>query len=215
MFKYYRKLNRGEFIVIGYDMAMGGDDYCSVVPISKTNVDVPFIYNSQETATTTTNKLLPQLKIIYEQTGVKPVLAPETNNGGIYEINRMLNSPEAMYFTMYKPKTGFGTTDVDMGEKYGFTTSSMTRPKMLEELKNAIDNKLIGIRDRDLINQMYSFIIKRSPSGWKPQAEHGQHDDLVMGLAIAWQLYQTETPVKPFYSYDMPKYQPKDDIIGI
>lgn len=215
MFKHYRKLNRDEFLVIGYDMAMGGDDYSSIVPVSKTYVDVPFVYNSQETATTTTNKLLPMLKTIYEQTGVKPVLAPETNNGGTYEINRMLNSPEAPYFTMYRPKTGIGTMDIDQGEKYGFTTNSATRPKMLEELKNAIDNKLIKIYDRYIINQLYSFIIKRSPSGWKPQAEQGQHDDLVMALAIAWQLYQTENPIKPFNSYDLPTYEPKDSIIGI
>ena len=196
MFKHYRKLNRDEFIVIGYDMAMGGDDYSSVVFLSKTNIDIPIVYNKQETATVTTNRLLPFLKTVYEQTGVKPVVAPECNAGGIYEINRMLNSPEATYFTMYRPKTGIGTMDIEQGEKYGFTTNSATRPKMLEELKNAIDNRLIKIYDRDIVNQMYSFIIKRSPSGWKPQAEQGQHDDLVMSLAIAWQLYQTENPSK-------------------
>lgn len=215
MFRHYRKLNRDEFIVIGYDMAMGGDDYSSVIFLSKTNVDIPIVYNSQETATTTTNLLLPMLKTIYEQTGVKPVLGPETNAGGVYEINRMLNSPEAPYFTMYRPKTGIGTMDTEQGEKYGFTTNSATRPKMLEELKNAIDNRLIKIYDRDIVNQMYSFIIKRSPSGWKPQAEQGQHDDLVMSLAIAWQLYQTEKPITNISSYDIPSYEPKDSIIGI
>lgn len=174
----YRKLNRGEFIVLGYDLAMGGDDYTALVGVSKTEVDTPIVYFSNEIATASTNKILPKIQQIYEQTGVKPVWGIEANAGGVMEIQRILNSPYAPYFTMYRPKTGIGTMDTEQSEKYGFTTNSATRPKMLEELKNAIDNRLIKIYDRDIINQLYSFIIKRSPSGWKPQAEQGQHDDL-------------------------------------
>jgi len=38
---------------------------------------------------------------------------------------------------------------------------------------------------------MYSFIINKQG---KAEAETSAHDDLVMSLAIAWQLYQTENP---------------------
>jgi len=41
---------------------------------------------------------------------------------------------------------------------------------------------------------MFSFIISQTSTSWKAQAEQGAHDDLIMSLAIAWQLYQTENP---------------------
>ena len=36
----------------------------------------------------------------------------------------------------------------------------------------------------------------KTSASWKAQAEHGAHDDLVMALAIAWQLYQICEPEK-------------------
>ena len=65
-------------------------------------------------------------------------------------------------------------------------------------LKEAIDNRLLTIWDKPLINEMFAFIISQTSSSWKAQAEQGAHDDLIMALAIAWQLYQSENPfVKP------------------
>ena len=199
-FKQYRSIQQSEFITVGYDMAMGGADYSAVVFISKTNNDVPLIYHSKETATITTNKLLPVLQKIQKVTGIKPVLAPESNAGGTYEIDRMLNSPYAPSFTMYKQKTGVGMTDSPDSKKYGWSTNTATRPKMLEELKNAIDNRLIAIYDETLVNEMFAFIINKTMSGWKAQAEQGSHDDLIMALSIAYQLYQTESlPIQQNY----------------
>jgi hypothetical protein len=43
---------------------------------------------------------------------------------------------------------------------------------------------------------MFSFIVNQTSSSWKAQAESGAHDDLIMALAIAWQLYQSESPPK-------------------
>jgi hypothetical protein len=65
---------------------------------------------------------------------------------------------------------------------------------MLSMLKEAIDNRLIRIYDKPTITEMFSFIISQTSSSWKAQAEQGAHDDLIMALAIAWQLYQTEHP---------------------
>jgi hypothetical protein len=61
---------------------------------------------------------------------------------------------------------------------------------MLTSLKEAIDNKLLRIYDKPTIEEMYSFVVVRSTATVKAQAESGMHDDLVMSLAIAWQLYQ-------------------------
>lgn len=173
-------------------MALGGEDFSAAVFFSKNNLDVPLVYHEQEVATISTNKILPILERIYDDTNVKPVIAPERNAGGVYEIERMLNSPYATKFTMYETKVGVGDQGERLSKKYGWDTNTATRPKMLENLKNAIDNRLITIYDEFLVNEMYSFIVNKKISGWKAEAEQGAHDDLIMSLAIAWQLYQTE-----------------------
>jgi hypothetical protein len=73
---------------------------------------------------------------------------------------------------------------------------------MLSMLKEAIDNNLITIYDKPTISEMFSFIISQTSSSWKAQAEQGAHDDLIMALAIAWQLYQTEQPIITDYDDD-------------
>lgn len=190
-FRKYRDLEPREFIVCGYDLSMGGEDYSACVFLSKTRKDIPLIYHAKETATISTNNILPSLESIYKQTGVRPVIAPERNSGGVFEVDRMLNSSYKSFFRMYVAKN-IGSIENSKPTKYGWDTNTATRPKMLEELKNAIDNRLIGVYDEILIEELYSFIIGKTLSSWKAQAESGAHDDLVMALAIAWQLYQTE-----------------------
>jgi len=65
---------------------------------------------------------------------------------------------------------------------------------MLQMLKEAIDSRVLKIYDKPTVNEMFSFIISQTSSSWKAQAEQGAHDDLIMALAGAWQLYQTENP---------------------
>jgi phage terminase large subunit len=199
MLRKYRDWQRGEFVVVGADTAAGGLDYSAAVFLSKTNLDLPLIYHSQAMATEMTPILHLELERIYDQTGVKPVVAPETNNGGSFEIERLATLNRNSKYVIYQQKKNVGTTDsTENSVKLGWTTSSATRPTMLQMLKEAIDNRLLTIWDKPLVNEMFAFIISQTSSSWKAQAEQGAHDDLIMALAIAWQLYQSENPfVKP------------------
>lgn len=195
MLRKYRDWQRGEFVVVGADTAAGGLDYSAAVFLSKTNLDLPLIYHSKAMATEMTPILHLELERIYDKTGVKPVVAPETNNGGSFEIERLATLNRNSKYVIYQQKKNVGTTDsTENSVKLGWTTSSATRPTMLQMLKEAIDNRLLTIWDKPLVNEMFSFIISQTSSSWKAQAEQGSHDDLIMALAIAWQLYQTENP---------------------
>ena len=123
------------------------------------------------------------------------MVAFERNNGGIAEIERLATLNRNGKYIIYQEKRNIATTDsTEDTIKLGWTTSSSTRPVMLQMLKEAIDNRLITIYDKPTINEMFSFIISQTSSSWKAQAEQGAHDDLIMSLAGAWQLYQTENP---------------------
>jgi phage terminase large subunit len=107
----------------------------------------------------------------------------------------------------------FGNIENSDPSKIGWDTTTGTRPKMLQDLKEVIDNKTIRIYDPITVKELFTFIIKKTG---KPEAEDNAHDDLVMSLAIAWQLQQTEhIPVPISRQQPVPAYQPADDVIGV
>lgn len=195
MFRQYRKIENNEFVLCGVDTAAGMGDYTTAQFLSKNKVDVPLVYHSKNT----TSDFIPQLdKVlvkIFDKTGIKPVVALERNNGGAFLVDRLAGINYQNKYEIFKMPT-FGNVNESEPTKLGWTTSTATRPKMLQELKEVVDHRTLGIYDRDTINEMYSFILSVSSSSIKAQAEKGAHDDLVMALAIAWQMYQMcEEPV--------------------
>lgn len=197
MFRRYRPYNKGEFFVVFADTAWGGTDYCATQFLSKTHIDVPVVYHSKVLASEMTPLIHAELERIHDETGVKPVVAFERNNGGVAEMERLAVLNRLAKYRIYQERSNVGSTDATvMNVKLGWTTSSATRPTMLAMLKEAIDNKLIRIYDKPTINEMFSFIVSQTSSSWKAQAEEGAHDDLVMSLAGAWQLYQSENAMR-------------------
>lgn len=206
MFRRYRKYALNEFIVVGVDTSWGGTDYCAAQFLSKTGLDVPTVYHSKVLATEMTPQLHLELEKIYDQTNVKPVVAVERNNGGVAEVERLATLNRNGKYRIYTEKKNIGSTDSTSDSvRLGYTTSSATRPIMLQMLKEAIDNRLITIYDKPTVSEMFSFIVSQTSSSWKAQAERGAHDDLIMSLAISWQLYQTENPQSTIEPRSLPK----------
>ena len=200
----YRKYKQGEFFVVGVDTAWGGLDYSTAQFLSKTNLDVPTVYHSKVLASEMTPHIHNELERIYDETGVQPVVAFERNNGGVAEVERLATLNRNNKYRLYIEKTKVGTTESTTDStKLGWSTTSASRPTMLSMLKEAIDKRLIKIYDKPTVNEMFSFIISQTSSSWKAQAEQGAHDDLIMALAIAWQLYQTENPPVEFHPADL------------
>lgn len=194
----YRRFERDEFILIFGDTAWGGGDYCAAQFLSYQKLDVPQVYHSKTMATNMTPLLHEEAERIYDVTGVKPVLCLETNNGGVAELERLATLNRNGKYTLYIQKKNQGMmSGVRDSKRYGWTTTSATRPIMLSMLKEAVDNNLVTIYDRPTINEMFSFVEVQTSTAWKAQAESGAHDDLIMSLAGAWQLYQTERPPTP------------------
>ena len=197
MFRQYRRLEGGEFILIGCDTASGGLDFSAAQFLSKSKLDVPLVYHSKKTTSYMTDELLPVLEDIFDKTGIPPVIAYERNNGGSFELERLSRLNRLNKFKLYVQPIGQGDIYQGTPRKYGWTTSSATRPVMLQDLKEAIDNGLIRIYDRDTVNELFAFVVNQVSTGWRAQAERGAYDDLIMSLAIAWQLYQNEEMPAP------------------
>ena len=189
MFRQYREIEPNEAFVVAVDTSSGVGDYCAAQFLSRTKIDVPLVYHEKTIATNMTNILFPILEKISDKTGIKPTIAYERNNGGNFEMERLASMNRLGKFEIFKMPT-IGREDPPDSVRYGWDTNSATRPAMLGQLKEAIDNKVLRIYDKPTIEEMFSFVIVQTSSSRKAQAESGSHDDLVMSLAIAWQLYQ-------------------------
>lgn len=204
MFRVYRELQRGEFIILFVDTAGEGSDWNAGHGLAKARLDIPIVMHYEGSIIDVTPQLKILLEWIYEVTGVKPCVSYETNNGGGYELERLNRLNTLQKFTIYYQYKLDSEGKLERTDKMGWNTNSATRPVMLTGVEDLINNQLVTIYDEATINEGFSFVKKKTPSGWRAEAESGATDDLIMALAGVWQLYQTESaPVvhKPVQTY--------------
>ena len=68
-------------------------------------------------------------------------------------------------------------------DKFGFVTNKATRPIILSILKEVLRDNVNWINDIDILREALVFI--RNDKG-RPEAQIGEHDDLIMGLSITY-----------------------------
>jgi len=203
MFRQYRPLERGEYILAGGDCSQGGEDSNCTQFLSKTKHDVPLVYHKQGVAAIQTADIHPVLERIFDITGVKPVVGLERNNGGASEMERLrvLNRYQK-YDLFIMPD--IGKTEAGETNALGWNTSSLTRPILVGDEKNILDVNGIGIYDKETIQQLFWFIVNQQG---KPEAMKGKHDDCVIALGVAIQMLQhCIQPIQEEY------YAPASDI---
>lgn len=85
--------------------------------------------------------------------------------------------------------------------RYGWNTNSKTKPKMIFDLVQAVNDDLIIINSVLALKEMRSFSNRDIDySTFDP--ELSRHFDRVMSLAIAWQMRNKSTAFKIVKSYD-------------
>lgn len=207
-FRIYRKIEKGEFFLVGGDCSQGGADSNVLAFLSRNRLDYPITYKKRGVAATMTPDLHEALEFISDITGVRPVVALERNNGGGSEMERLrvLNKyNKYRLYTMKKPNKDGGVDDTGT---LGYETTTASRPVLIGEYKQAFDTHMFYHYDNDFIEQHHAFIVGKNG---KPQAASNRHDDAVIAPAISWQLYQTELPDPPQKNTVLPQYQPVVD----
>lgn len=95
-------------------------------------------------------------------------------------------------------------------KRLGVRTTLKTRPVMLANLQEIVLEHINNIVDKDTLREMLVFI--KNENG-RPEAQEGEHDDLVMGLAIAYYIREQQS----FKLLPPPKkeYAPYYDEFGV
>jgi len=64
-------------------------------------------------------------------------------------------------------------------------TGKITRPAIIANLVKIVDESIEIIQDVQTLEEMLTFV--KNEQG-RPEAQDGKHDDLIMGLAITYQI---------------------------
>lgn len=189
-FRLYRELERGEFIVVFVDTAQGGIDKNYAQFMSKTRLDVPLVFSMRGVAAEATPYIHQALEWIYDKTGIRPVVAYERQAGGASEMHTLMMMNRKNKYELYHSYDENGRRS----DKLGWDTTNITRPNMVGEWKVAFEAKQIKVYDLETIEQHSTFVTNNKG---KPEADTNSHDDGVMSIAGAFQLFQTEAPPAP------------------
>lgn len=192
MFTLYRIPQKNEFIIVFVDTAGEGSDKNAAQFLAKQKLDLPMVLHYEGSIVDVTPKLKVALEWLFDKTGIPPVIAYETNNGGGYELERLSRLNTQNKYRIYYQYKLDQEGHVVKTDKMGWNTNSATRPVMLTGVEEVVNNNLVTIYHRQTVTEMFSFVKKMTPGGWRVEAETGSNDDLIFALAGAWQLYQTE-----------------------
>ena len=166
--------------VIGADVALGvGQDYSVAVVMNKQH-QVVAMYRNNRIDPSAWGELLFYLGRYYNNA----LLAVESNSMGIATLQRL---DQMGYVNLYK-QTKMANVSNEEGERLGFRTTSATKPAIIGNLKNLIENEELYIPDMQMIQELKDYI---STETGKTEAAPGCYDDTVISLAICSEVLRT------------------------
>lgn len=180
-FRVYRELEIGEQVCLFADPAESVD-YCAAIGISMKYHDIPYVFNDRIESSQFGHELYNIAVYTEHATQIWPTIGVERNTGQatIYVLT-VKNYPEMFRMRIFDHATQRES------DKIGWLTTEPTRKKMLDDLSLVLRQDSLMVYDPDVISQLRSFVVSRKG---RPEAESGTHDDLVMALAGAYQLFQ-------------------------
>lgn len=134
----------------------------------------------------------------------EPIVAPENNKFDMV-IGRLKQIYPNIYFTEDKEiRAGMPPRT----RTYGWNTNQMTKPKMLFELKKAVEDGLLELTDVDLKNELMSYTRDDLMDRDEDPRLATRHFDLLIACAIAWQMRNFATVKKEIETnYVQPEYE--------
>ena len=166
--------------IIGADVALGvGQDYSAAV-VMNNKYEIVAHYRNNRIDPSLWGELLFYLGRYYNNA----FLAVESNSMGIATLQKL----DSMgYVNLYR-QTKVANVSNEEGERLGFRTTSATKPAIIGNLKNLIENEEIMIPSPQVIQELKDYI---ATDTGKTEAAPGCYDDSVISLAICAEVLRT------------------------
>jgi hypothetical protein len=169
-----------EKFIIGADVSLGvGQDYSAAVVLNSKR-QIVALYRDNHVDPAVFGRDLFYLGRYFNNA----LLAVESNSMGVSTLQKL---KEMKYVNLYYQTQIANLTDED-GVRLGFRTTSASKPAIISNLKNWIDNDEVAIWSTDVVNELRDYV---SDDKGKTNASKGSTDDSVMALAIAAEVYRT------------------------
>lgn len=208
-FKIYKLYDPSHRYGSGHDIAGGlGLD-------SSTSVFIDFSLNpAQVVATFANNTIKPDVMgdEINRQANIfgNSITGIEKNNHGHATIARCRQLGTNLYQTQGKQIKIENSSPTE----YGWQTNGLTKSKMLFDLKKAIEDGLLVVPDKDLVQELKSYSRNDLLDDEKDPRLTTRHFDILIALAIAYQM-KDFADIKKDNEYIQEDYKPMYDDIGI
>lgn len=138
----------------------------------------------------------------------KAMLIVERNNHGML-VNHNLHSVLG-YPRIYQEEAEDHMADGKIVRKYGWMTSSRTKPMIVDHLVALVRDGKSGIASKELIEEMQTYVVD---DRGRTNAQFGRHDDLLMAYAIVQ--YVRSKNVRKKRNFTRQSHTPVDPVTGI
>ena len=166
--------------ILAADVALGvGQDYSAAVVLNNKR-EVCAMYRSNRIDPSKYGELLFYLGRYYNNA----FLCVESNSMGIATLQKLENMG---YVNLYR-QTKIANISNEDGERLGFRTTTATKPVIIGNLKNAIENDEVYIPSTVMIQELKDYI---STDTGKTEAAPGCTDDTVIALALSCEVLRT------------------------
>lgn len=108
----------------------------------------------------------------------KPEIIVETQGGG----NTIIEKLKENNYKLYQREV-FGRRKKKKTTKLGWHTNNKTKPQLVENFKELLENDRIKIRDEQIVNEMQTFVYQET--GYA-EASPNSHDDAIMGGMLSF-----------------------------
>jgi len=176
--RIYRKPEAEHMYVAGVDVSEGvdGGDYSTIVLWDrKTGEEVAF-YRGLCAPDKLAN-IANQLGRDYHNA----LVVVEVNNHGLTTLTVL---KQLSYPSLYYRPTNFETVGVSYTDKLGWRTTKLTRPLMIDDLAQALRDKVLTIHSKEILDEMLTFVYDINNN---MVAQDGYHDDGIFAAGIGFQ----------------------------
>ena len=127
-------------------------------------------------------------KLVIESNTMEQMV--EERNNGIDPFEYIMEIVSKLYDNLYMRSAPEEKADGSVEYKWGFQTNRLTKPKIINFMKECLRDDLWDEPSVYCIKQMSSYMEDHG----KTNAEHGKHDDVVMSRAIGLWICYKEMP---------------------
>lgn len=168
----------GQHYAIGADFAEGiGGDADSFHVIDRQTCTEVAVLNAQ-LGTDLAGPTLEAFARYYNQA----VICPESNNYGLVAVKHLRERYDVTRLYV-RPTIKADKIARTGSSAFGWRTDATTKPELIGTLEEAIRHRTVAIRHPATLHELRCF--ERDPKTGKMGAAAGQHDDRVIGLALA------------------------------